>query len=169
MRIIFFLLLISFNLNAKTSNEKFIDKVAKCSNSIQAKYLTEEKVPLKLVVAQAILESNWGKSRFAKEGNNFFGMRTWDLNKEHMKPKSNPDSKFGLVVYPNLCASVKDYLENINTSEKYYELRRVRSIELSLWDSVDPVVLARFLGNYSEEGKLYTQKVINQIDSLNID
>ena len=120
-------------------------------------------------MAQAILESNWGKSRFAKEGNNFFGMRTWDLNKEHMKPKSNPDSKFGLVVYPNLCASVKDYLENINTSEKYYELRRVRSIELSLWDSVDPVVLARFLGNYSEEGKLYTQKVINQIDSLNID
>ena len=169
MRIIFFLLLISFNLNAKTSNEKFIDKVAKCSNSIQANYLIEEKVPLKLVVAQAILESNWGKSRFAKEGNNFFGMRTWDLNKEHMKPKSNPDSKFWLVVYPNLCASVKDYLENINTSEKYYELRRVRSIELSLWDSVDPVVLARFLGNYSEEGKLYTQKVINQIDSLNID
>ena len=169
MRIIFFLLLISFNLNAKTSNEKFIDKVAKCSNSIQANYLIEEKVPLKLVVAQAILESNWGKSRFAKEGNNFFGMRTWDLNKEHMKPKSNTDSKLGLDVYPNLCASVKDYLENINTSEKYYELRRVRSIELSLWDSVDPVVLARFLGNYSEEGKLYTQKVINQIDSLNID
>ena len=65
MRIIFFLLLISFNLNAKTSNEKFIDKVAKCSNSIQANYLIEEKVPLKLVVAQAILESNWGKSRFA--------------------------------------------------------------------------------------------------------
>ena len=38
------------------------------------------------MLAQAIIESNWGKSRFAIEGNNYFGIRTWDDNVPQLKP-----------------------------------------------------------------------------------
>ena len=30
-----------------------------------------------MIIGQAALESGWGKSRFATEGNNLFGIRTW--------------------------------------------------------------------------------------------
>jgi uncharacterized FlgJ-related protein len=86
-----------------------------------------------------------------------------------MKPQLKANSKFGLVIYPDLCSSVKDYIENINTSEKYYELRRVRAIELKLWDNVSAKILAKFLTSYSEEGEEYVEKVIRQIGFLNID
>ena len=31
-------------------------------------------IPISLVLAQAANESSWGESRFAKKGNNYFGM-----------------------------------------------------------------------------------------------
>ena len=164
---LFFIIVIS--CYGKSNNEKFIIDVTSCSNLIQKDYSKEQRVPIKLVVSQAIIESNWGRSRFAKEGNNFFGMRTWDLTRDHMKPQLNANSKFGLVIYPDLCSSVKDYIENINTSQKYYELRRVRAIELKLWDNVSAKILAKFLTSYSEEGEEYVEKVIRQIGFLNID
>ena len=38
-----------------------------------------------------IIESAYGTSRFATEGNALFGVRTWDLdNVAHMKPWQHP-------------------------------------------------------------------------------
>ena len=149
------------------SNLIFIEKVSSCSDKIQDGIDLIKKIPKKLIVAQAIMESNWGRSRFAKEGNNYFGMRTWDLTKPHMKPKLKKESTFGLVIYPNMCASVEDYIYNLNVSGKYSELRKARMIEVKLWNSVDPIVLAKYLGSYSEEGPTYVKKIINQIRNLN--
>lgn len=36
-----------------------------------------------LVLAQAALESGWGTSRFALDGNNLFGTRTYDAPPMH--------------------------------------------------------------------------------------
>lgn len=168
MRYLFFLLFV-FTFSAHSSNQKFIDTIALCSSKIQKNYDIENKIPSKLIIAQAIIESNWGKSRFAIDGNNYFGMRTWDLSQEHLKPKKNKDSKFGLKVYKDVCSSVKDYIDNINTSLQYEDLRRARIIELKLWSRVDPTVLARYLQNYSEEREVYVDKIINQIKKISID
>ena len=35
--------------------------------------------------AQAILESNWGESRFAREANNFYGIIQTDPTEPHIK------------------------------------------------------------------------------------
>ena len=149
-------------------NSNFINNIVECSESIQSSYSLDDKIPIKLIVAQAIIESNWGKSRFAVEGNNYFGMRTWDLSREHLKPKLNQNSKFGLLVYSDLCSSVEDYIDNLNTSDKYSQLRRVRTIELTLWNKVSALALAKQLENYSEEREVYIDKIINQIENINI-
>tara|TARA_B100001996_G_scaffold350042_1_gene309155 strand:+ start:1054 stop:1560 length:507 start_codon:yes stop_codon:yes gene_type:complete len=149
-------------------NLNFINNIVECSDSIQTSYSLDNKIPKELIVAQAIIESNWGKSRFAVEGNNYFGMRTWDLTREHLKPKENPDSKFGLLVYSDLCSSVEDYIKNLNTSDKYSQLRRIRTIELTLWGKVSALALAKQLENYSEERELYIRKIINQIKNINL-
>ena len=161
--IVFFIFLVNSTF---ANNSIFIEKVASCSNKIQDGLTLIKQIPKELVVAQAIIESNLGKSRFAKEGNNYFGMRTWDLSKPHMKPRFKKESTFGLVIYSDMCASVEDYIYNLNVSEKYSSLRRARIIEVKLWNSVDPIVLARHLGSYSEEGPTYIRKIIDQIENL---
>ena len=41
-----------------------------------------------MIVVQAALETGWGTSRFAVEGNNLFGIRTWDKKVPHMIAQS---------------------------------------------------------------------------------
>ena len=66
------------------SKDDFKSLIINCSDKIQKNFTPFEYVPSELVLAQAILESNWGNSRFAKEGNNYFGMRTWDPSKKQI-------------------------------------------------------------------------------------
>ena len=48
--------------------------------------LTSPGVTELSIVAQAVLESHWGQSRFAIEGNNILGIHTWNFNEPHLKP-----------------------------------------------------------------------------------
>ena len=146
----------------------FISKIKKCSIDIQKDSNIDIFIPNNLIIAQAIIESDWGRSRFAKKGNNFFGMRTWDPKRNQLKPLKNPNAKFGLIVYGSICESVDDYIKNLNSSPKYQKLRNIRKLEIQLWDKVDAKVLARGLGNYSEERSKYIKKIINQIKYLEI-
>ena len=149
--------------NKTTENRDFIRLMESCSNKIQKNLKEDEIIPLELLLSQSILESNWGKSRFAIEGNNFFGMRTWNPKKSQLKPLENPDADFGLVVYKSACDSVADYIHNLNTSDKYANLREIRKIELTLWGEVDSLRLANGLKKYSEQGSHYIEKVKKKI------
>ena len=42
-------------------------------------------IPKEIFIAQACLESSYGKSRFFKEGNNIFGMRIKNSSNEYIK------------------------------------------------------------------------------------
>ena len=147
-------------------NKNFIKLITDCSDKVQNNYADNQKIPLELLLAQAIIESNWGKSRFAIEGNNYFGIRTWDDNVPQLKPLKRPDATFGLQVYKDACESVKHYIDTLNTSNQYNSLRKIRKLELKLWGKVDPEVLAMGLINYSEEKDLYISKVKEKIRIL---
>ena len=56
------------------------------------------RLPVTLVVAQSILESNWGKSRFAVEGNNLFGIKEYDIYEPHMHAKNSKTNVFILRI-----------------------------------------------------------------------
>ena len=88
------------------------------------------RVPTSIIIAMAGIESAWGTSRFAKEGNALFGVRTWDLTVPHMKPRDLPDADFGVKKYNTKCDSVKDMIRILNTHPAYEKFRDEREKQL---------------------------------------
>jgi len=114
----------------------FINATGKCVEYLNFTTDRHSRVPTSIIIAMAGIESAWGTSRFSKEGNNLFGIRTWDLESDHMKPKDVPDAKFGLKKYATKCDSVKDMIRILNTHPAYTEFRVERKIQLKkgTWD-----------------------------------
>ena len=108
-----------------TTHQQFIDNIRQCVDHIYDTTSDIQPVNLELLLAQAALESSWGTSRFSQEGNNYFGIRTYDLREPHMLPSNNP-KKWGVKVYKHGCDSVQHYMEILNNGsafEKYRELK----------------------------------------------
>ena len=108
----------------------------------------------------AAYESAWGQSRFAKEGNNFFGIRTWDLDKiPHMKAKGRPDANWGVRKYRSMCSCIQDYIQILNNHPAYEEFRTARSWEVKMYGYTNATTLSRFLVAWSELGEQYTDRL----------
>ncbi len=120
-------------------------------------------VPPSLALAQAALESGWGRSRFAREGNALFGQWTWTKG-EGMVPADRAAGKTHAVKsFRSLLASVRGYMKNLNRAGPYGRLRAART---SLANSGKPITgkeLAVYLDKYSEEGQAYVKKVRGMI------
>ena len=117
-----------FEFNDKVS---FINATSKCVSYINWTTDKDKRVPISIIIAMAGIESAWGQSRFAKEGNALFGVRTWDLeNTPHMKALGNPDADWGVKKYQTKCDSVKDMIRILNTHPAYEKFREYREIQL---------------------------------------
>ena len=116
-------------------------------------------VPTSLALAQAASESGWGVSRFAQEGNNLFGHVTASEDKG-MLPAARP-AGIGLAMrtFPSVSASVRAYVNNLNTSRVYSDLWRLRERMRSTAELLDPAVLAGGLMAYSERGQDYIEDI----------
>lgn len=145
------------------SNEQFVKQIFNCVQHLYsdyAKYPIGRQVPFDLIVAMAAYESAWGQSRFAKEGHNYFGIRTWDLkNIPHMKAKKRPDAPWGVRKYSNMCACIEDYIQILNNHPAYKEFRDARSWEIHMYGYTNATTLSSFLIAWSELGELYTEKL----------
>ncbi len=120
-----------------TDKTSFINATSKCVSYLNWTTDRSKRVPISIIIAMAGIESAWGTSRFAKEGNALFGVRTWDLkNTPHMKAKGNPDATWGVKKYKTKCQSVKDMIRILNTHPAYELFRDVRSenLESGQWD-----------------------------------
>ena len=94
---------------------QFVRAMHKCIDYINFSLPRLDRVPYEMIVAQAALETGWGTSRFAVEGNNLFGIRTWNIDEPHLLPI--PWTKWpgwGVKVYETRCDSVRDYLRILN-------------------------------------------------------
>ena len=100
-------------------NKTFIQAVNKCISYVNLTTPPTERVPSEIIVAMAILETGYGKSRFALQGNNLFGIRTWNKDDAQLKPKDNPDVEWGVKTYITKCQSVKDMVRIINNYHAY--------------------------------------------------
>ena len=114
----------------------FVNATYKCVEYLNFTTDRASRVPTSIIIAMAGIESGWGTSRFAVDGNNLFGIRTWDLKTDHMKPKEVKDAKFGLKKYATKCDSVKDMIRILNTHTAYTEFRveRKNQLKLGTWD-----------------------------------
>jgi uncharacterized FlgJ-related protein len=160
-------LLICFNFSPKmeyTSNEEFIKGVTSCAIHLNSMENEWERVPVDLVVAQAIHESEWGRSRFAVEGNNLMGIRTFDPADDQMKPINIPNSSWGLRIFETKCESISYYIDLLNNSHHYGDFREERLMQY-ISDIMDPERLAATLAIYAED-VYYTQKIIRTLREL---
>ena len=111
-----------------------------------------------LVLAQAATESGWGTSRFARQGNNLFGMR--DYSGAGIVPKGRPKGATWTVAdYETPGDSIAAYIHNLNTAAHYRQLRTIRR-DLRRRDApVTGLALANGLQSYSARGYEYVAQV----------
>ena len=73
------------------TNERFVSTLDSCIDHVYKSVSEDYQLPKEMIVAQAILESGWGQSRFANEANNLFGIRTFDKSDNWMLPATKKD------------------------------------------------------------------------------
>ena len=130
------------DLDFKYDNrDEFVTGIIQCTQSFNAVVPPQHRLVIVISVAQAALESNWGKSRFAQLGNNFYGIIETDLEKPHLTALGNPD--IHLKVYDKKCYSVADYLALLNTSSLFKEYRdeRAKAFVTGTVD-LDPLIMS---------------------------
>ena len=146
---------------AKDDRDRFVQGIAECTIKYNTDVIPFERAIVVLSVAQAIIESNWGESRFAREANNFYGIIQTDRTEPHIKSLR---SKTILKVYSNKCESVGDYIELLNGSEYFKEYRDMR-VKQVIMGEVDIFEVIGSLDSYAIDPK-YTRKVKDIVNSL---
>ena len=142
------------------NNEEFVISLKKCIAYLNFDIPTKNHINTELIVAQAIVESNYGTSRFAIEGNNLFGIRVW--SKEGILPYKQPDTiNWRVRTFKNKCESVRYYIEILNTKQVYAEFRKARDMSFNR----DPIRMAKALDSFSTN-KEYEKHVIEVIKKL---
>lgn len=126
------------------------------SNTLQELDLRVQMVPIKLALAQGILESAWGTSRFAKEGNAYFGIHCY--SEGCGMEFGNNKNKVFVKTYDDLQSSVLDYMHFLNTKRGPYKFRIARKQYYNS-DKKNLKKLTHSLDSYSEIGGEY-QKII---------
>lgn len=122
-------------------------------------------VPPALSVAQAALESGWGKSRFAKIANNYYGHYCYSKGCGVVPLKRASSRIFEIRKFESVQHSVEAYIHNLNTHSAYEKLRSERQKQGA---NKDAIQLASLLGKYSEERGIYAEKVKSIIIKYNL-
>jgi Bax protein len=145
---------------------RFSDSEVEFVVSLTEKYRTTDPeelarridiLPVSLTLAQGALESSWGTSRFALEGNSVFGVWTWGSN-GIVPERRDVDKTHRVAHYNSLLDSVRAYLLNLNRMEFYEKLRQLRQ------NSDDSIVLSSGLLYYSIRRHDYVKDVRLVID-----
>ena len=124
-----FVFVSAYTVEVKTNTKPlFVYSLNSCITDLNKTIPIEKQVPSELIVAQAIIETGWGESRFANESNNLFGIRQ------------------GLKVFKTKCDSVADYIRIINEVPAYAEFREMRQDGVT-----DALLLARTLKKWAAD------------------
>jgi Bax protein len=123
-------------------------------------YKNMELHPTSLIIAQAIIESGWGTSKFFQQANNVFGI--WSFNKQDQRisaSETRGKKRIYLKKYSSIHQSIYDYLLTIGHVSQYKSFREKRL------ETQDPFTLVKYLDKYSERGKDYVKDIKNIIKS----
>ncbi len=130
----------------------------------KAEYLNKiDIVPVSMTLAQAAIESGWGKSRFTKEANNIFGH--WTYSEKGLVPKQRQAGKTHKIkIYESLQASVEGYMRNLNRTEAYKEFRHLREKYRNMGVNPKGLPLSQTMHKYSGIGHEYLRILRSMIN-----
>lgn len=114
-------------------------------------------IPEEIAIIQAIVESNFGKSRSARVANNLFGMRTFSKDTPSIKPL-NKNVKHKIRAFTDYKECIELYAKLLNTSSFYKHFREIRHKHPN-----DVMKITEGLINYSEEGEKYISMLKQKI------
>ena len=120
-------------------------------------------VPVSLVLVQAAKESAWGRSRFARQGNNLFGEHCFEADCGIVPKHRDAGKHHEVESFATVRASVKSYLHNLNSHPKYKQLRAIRTQLREADKPVTGLALAKGLWFYSERRQKYISEVRRMI------
>ncbi len=116
-------------------------------------------LPPSLVLSQAAIESAWGTSRFARQGNNLFGQWCYQKGCGLVPLRRSADSKHEVAKFDTVAAAVEAYLHNLNTHRAYRDLRLLRAELSTSASAASGHQLAQTLLYYSELRQAYVDEV----------
>ena len=125
-------------------------------------------IPASLALAQAALESGWGTSRFARKGNNLFGMWCYEPGCGIVPRKRPAGATYEVASYYSPRESFLAYINNLNAHPAYESLRLRREQSRLEGRSPNGLELADGLYRYSQEQWLYVDKVKSVIRKNNL-
>ena len=157
--------LVSKEMRYKTKKE-FIKELGYCVDYINFTTPIDKRVPIEMLVGQAVLESGWGTSRFAKEANNLFGIRVFKSTAPHLLPLGVEKWQgWGVRVFETKCDSVKEYIRLLNEHPAYEDFRKMRAKMWAKNQKLDSKKLIKTLTAFSTTTD-YAERVINMMSKI---
>ncbi len=123
-------------------------------NTIKELLIKAGGVPVSLLIAQAGIESGWGKSRFAINYNNIYG-----IHKKHPKPNDI------VMHFKSLYDATVEYVLNLDRSPAY---KRFRLARYRMGGYYNPYKLAEYLSLYSTKRSNYVKLIQTVIEANNL-
>lgn len=118
-----------------------------------------DAVVLELALAQSANESAWGQSRFARQGNNFFGQWCFKKGCGMVPEKRNSRATHEVASFKSINESVRSYIKNINTAGVYAPLRTIRKQNRAAGKKPDALAQAGGLIRYSQRREAYVKEI----------
>jgi Bax protein len=111
------------------------------------------------VLAQAANESNWGRSRFAEDFNNYFGIWCFKKGCGVVPNKRDDNASHEVASFKSLEECIDYYVLNINRSYAYEDLRLLRKEQRDNSKAITGILLADGLANYAYPGNEYIDSI----------
>ncbi|KZN12972.1 glucosaminidase domain-containing protein [Marinomonas sp. TW1] len=134
------------------------------TQDLQALFSRLDIIPTSLVLAQAANESAWGTSRFATQGNNYFGQWCFRKGCGLVPVSRDNDADHEVRKFHDARESVFAYIDNLNTNAAYKKLRNTRANLRQQDEVITGLALAQGLEHYSQRGQAYVQEIISLIN-----
>jgi len=122
-------------------------------------------IPPSLVLSQAALESNWGRSRFAKFYHNYFGLWCFERGCGVIPKKRDKGDTHEVAKFSSPEKAIDFYFLSINRNKSYEVLRKIRQDKRSKSQSITGLSLSEGLTNYAEIGYEYVDRIRRVITS----
>ena len=126
-------------------------------------------LPPSLVLAQAANESNWGRSRFAEDFNNYFGIWCFVKGCGIVPTKRNMNAKHEVATFDSLKDCIDYYVLTLNRNYAYQNLRAIRKSQRDNLSPVTGIALAEGLKGYAEIGEEYVNVIQTVIRFNNLE
>lgn len=151
------------DLNIKNSTLDFIE----LQSDMAVKEMWRTGIPASITLAQAIVESCWGKGPLAAQGNNYFGIKcnnNWDGDTMHQEDDDYKNGKLVAScfrVYDSVEASYVDHSNFLVKGARYSSLFNLSRTDYKGW--------AKGLkaAGYATDRR-YAQKLIEKIESYQL-